>query len=319
MWRVPAVAIVAVVAAHAACAQVLPGRPITVVVPFPPGASADAIMRLITHKITENTGQQFVIDNRTGGAASVSAIAVKQAPPDGHTLLELVVGTHAQNQKVGSEVLYDVRRDFEPITQLWNFPLTLAVPASSPARSVAELVALGKSKPGGLSYASTAVNSAGHLLGAMLSAASATPMVHIPYRGAPPALTDLVAGRVDFYFASYASVGPFVAAGTLRMLAVSSAHRLKALPDLPTMGEAGYPSVELGARWGVVAPAKTPPDVIRKLNEAFVAAANDPDVVRRMEEQGVEIATNSPEQFKALIEAEVEQLERAVKSVESGK
>ena len=295
-------------------AQILPGRPITVVVPFPPGASADAIMRVITKKVTDNTGQQFVIDNRSGGGASLSAIAVKQAPPDGHTLLEFVVGTHALNQSLGGDNAYDVRKDFEPVTQLWNFPLFLAIPASLPVKSVTELVAFARSKPGGLNYASTAINSASHLLGAMLALASGAPMVHVPYRGAAPALTDLMAGRVDLYFVSYASITSFVESGQLRVLGVASPHRLKAIPDVPTMAETGFPTVMFNASFGVTAPARTPEPVIHKLNEAFVAAASDPQFIRRMNEQGVEIVTNSPAEFKALIASEVDQLDKVLEA-----
>jgi tripartite-type tricarboxylate transporter receptor subunit TctC len=295
-------------------AQPILPRPITIVVSFPPGASADATMRMIAQKVTDTTGQPFVIENRSGGGATVSAMAVKHAAPDGGTLLQVVVGTHAVNQSLGGEASYDLSRDFAPITQLWNLPLLLVVPAGSPATSVPELVALAKSKPGGLNYVSSAVNSAPHLLGVMLATVSGAHMVHVPYRGAAPALTDLVAGRVDFYFVSYASVLGFMAEGKLRALAVASASRLKALPDVPTMAEAGYPDVKLDAQFGLLAPAKTPEPMVQKLHDAFARAATDPDLVARMAEQGVEIVTNSPAEFGALIAAATGRVDRVLKA-----
>jgi tripartite-type tricarboxylate transporter receptor subunit TctC len=307
------IAAAALLVTSGANAQMLPGRPITVIVPFPPGASADATMRIITKKVTDNTGQQFVIDNRSGGGGSLSALALKQAAPDGHTLLEMVVGTHALNQSLGAE--YDVRKDFAPITQLWNLPLLLVVPESLAVRSVADLIALARSRPQGLNYASTAINSAGHILGSLLATASGMPAVHVPYRGAAPALTDLVAGRVDFYFVSYASVSSFVEAGKLKVLAVGSSTRLKALPDVPTMAEVGFATVEFGAQFGLTAPAGTPAPIIAKLNQAFVAAASQPEIVSRMAEQGVEIVTSSPEHFKMLIDVEFEKLGRILPAV----
>jgi tripartite-type tricarboxylate transporter receptor subunit TctC len=303
----------AVLATQGASAQLLPGRPITVIVPFPPGASADATMRVLTKKVTDNIGQQFVIDNRSGGGGSLSALALKQAAPDGHTLLEMVVGTHALNQSLGAE--YDVRKDFAPITQLWNLPLLLVVPDTLGVNSVADLIALARTRPQGLNYASTAINSAGHILGSLLAKASGIPAVHVPYRGAAPAMTDLVAGRIDFYFVSYASVSSFVEAGKLKVLAAGSATRLKALPDVPTMAEAGFPTVEFGAQFGLAAPAGTPTPTIGKLNQAFVAAASDPEIVSRMAGQGVEIVTSSPDHFKSVIDAEFEKLARILPAV----
>jgi tripartite-type tricarboxylate transporter receptor subunit TctC len=241
-------------------------------------------------------------------------MAVKQAPPDGHTLLEFVVGTHALNQTPGGDTGYDVQRDFAPVTQLWNFTLLLAVPSSLPVNSVSDLIAYGKTKPGGLSYASTAINSASHLLGSMLSHVSGVPMVHVPYRGAAPALTDLIAGRVDFYFVSYAAISSFVADGRAKLLGVGGPVRLKATPDVPTMAEAGYPTVKFGASFGLTAPAKTPPEAIDKINAAFVTAAHDPEFLKVMDSQGVEIVTNSPAEFKAIIAAEVAQLDQIIKA-----
>ena len=197
---------------HTAAAQVLPGAPITVVVPFPAGASADTLMRIVTKNITDKTGQVFVVDNRAGAGGSVGAASVKQAAPNGHTLLQINAGSHAILTGLQTDLGYDPVKDFAPITLLWSFPHMLVVPAESPAKSVKELIEYSKKKPDGLSFASPGIGSGGHILGEMLKNAGAR-LVHVPYRGMAPVLPDLVAGRTDMLFGSYASVAPFIEFG----------------------------------------------------------------------------------------------------------
>ena len=228
------------VAGKDAAAELLSSRPITIVIPFTPGASADTIQRIVAKKVTENTGQILVVESRPGGGGAIGAAAVKQAPPDGHMLFQANAGTHAANVSLYPTLSYDPIKDFRPITLMWSFPQLLTVPLDSPAKSVAELVALAKSKPGGLSFASQGTGSGGHLLGEMLKARTGANMVHIPYRGAGPAALDLATGRVDFFFVSYSSVLSFLQAGKVRVLAVTSPKRLPALPDTPTMREVGF-------------------------------------------------------------------------------
>ncbi|MEA2949833.1 MAG: hypothetical protein QOI40_5163 [Alphaproteobacteria bacterium] len=297
-----------------AAAELLSSRPITVVIPFTPGASADTLQRIVNKKVTENTGQILVVESRGGGGGAIGASVVKQAPPDGHTLFQANAGTHAANQSLYATLPYDPIKDFRPITLLWSFPQLLAVASDSPAKTVDELVALAKSKPGGLSFASQGTGSGGHLLGEMLKARTGANMVHIPYRGAGPAALDLATGRVDFFFVSYSSALSFLQAGKIRALAVTSPKRLPALPEAPTMREVGYAGIELDAWFGLVAPAGTPEPVIGKLNAAFVQAVRDPEVTRQIIDQGAEPAGDTPDAFAAFIVSETERFGKIVKA-----
>jgi tripartite-type tricarboxylate transporter receptor subunit TctC len=284
------------------------------IIPFTPGASADTLQRIVNKKVTENTGQILVVESRGGGGGAIGASVVKQAPPDGHTLFQANAGTHAANQSLYATLPYDPIKDFRPITLLWSFPQLLAVASDSPAKTVDELVALAKSKPGGLSFASQGTGSGGHLLGEMLKARTGANMVHIPYRGAGPAALDLATGRVDFFFVSYSSALSFLQAGKIRALAVTSPKRLPALPEAPTMREVGYAGIELDAWFGLVAPAGTPEPVIGKLNAAFVQAVRDPEVTRQIIDQGAEPAGDTPDAFAAFIVSETERFGKIVKA-----
>jgi tripartite-type tricarboxylate transporter receptor subunit TctC len=240
---------------------------------------------------------------------------VKQAPPDGHTLLQANAATHATNASLYATLPYDPIKDFRPITLMWSFPQLLAVPLDSPAKSVSDLVALAKSKPGGLSFASQGTGSGGHLLGEMFKLRTGANMVHVPYRGAAPAAIDLSAGRVDFFFVSYSSLLPFLQSGKVRAIAVTSPQRLPVLPDAPTMTEAGFAGIALDVWFGLVAPAGTSDAVIDKLNAAFVRAVRDPDVVKQMTEQGAEAVATTPAEFAAFIASETERFGKVVRAV----
>jgi tripartite-type tricarboxylate transporter receptor subunit TctC len=298
-----------------ATAELLSSRPITIIIPFTPGASADTLQRIVARKVSETTGQIIVVESRPGGGGAIGAAAVKQAPPDGHTLFQANSGTHAANASLYATLPYDPVRDFRSVTLMWSFPQLLAVPRDSPARTVDELVALAKSKPGGLSFASQGTGSGGHLLGEMFKARTGANMVHIPYRGAGPAALDLATGRVDFFFVSYSSALSFLQAGKIRPLAVTSPKRMPTLPDAPTMREAGYAGIELDAWFGLVAPAGTPDAVVGKLNAAFVQAVRDPEVGKQMAEQGAEPAGSTPEEFAGFIASEIDRFGKIVRTV----
>ncbi len=302
-------------AAPSALAQgdAFPSRPITVVVPFPPGGSSDVVTRLVSAKLAENLKGNVVIDNRGGGGGVPAAIAMKQATPDGYTLFLANNGLFAIMPALSADIRFDSIKDFQPITPLFSFPSVLVVPAASPARTVKELVALAKSKAGGLNYASQGVGSGGHILGEMFRLKAGVPMVHVPYRGAGPAVNDLVAGNVDYLFSSYVSAIGQVQAGKLRVLGWTALKRSTTLPDVPTMAEAGFPGVELEIWQGIVAPAGTPAAVVRKLNEEFVKAAQAPDVVQKVAAQAVEITTSTPEEFAKLIAADVDRLGKVIR------
>jgi len=310
-----AAVLVLTAAGREATAELLSSRPITVVIPFTPGASSDTLQRIVNKKVAENTGQTLVVESRPGGGGVVAATVVKQAPPDGHTLFQGNAGTHAANASLYATLPYDPIKDFRPITLLWSFPQLLAVPFDSPAKSVTELVALAKSRPAGLSFASQGTGSAGHLLGEMFKLRTGANMVHVPYRGAAPAAIDLSAGRVDFFFVSYSSLLPFLQGGKVRAIAVTSPQRLPVLPDAPTMTEAGFAGLALDAWFGLVAPAGTPDGVIDKLNAAFVQAVRDPQVIKQMTDQGAEGLATTPAEFATFIASETERFGKVVRAV----
>jgi tripartite-type tricarboxylate transporter receptor subunit TctC len=297
-------------------AQTFPSRPITIVVPFPPGGVTDPVARMAGQKVTESTGQPVVVDNRPGGGGLIGAEIVKRAAPDGHTLFFGHFGTHAVNPYLYSKLPYDAVKDFQPITLLISTLSILVVPAESPAKTLTELIQYGRTKPGGLNYASQGIGSGGHLLGEMMKARTGLNMTHVPYRGSAPAVADLLAGRGDLFFDALITSGPHVRDGKFRALGITSTKRHPLFPDVPTMAEAGMADMELDAWFGLFAPAGTPPAVVRKLNEEFVRAMKQPDVVKRFSEQGLDVMTNTPEEFAALIARDSARLGKVVK--ESG-
>jgi len=290
-----------------------PSRPITIIVPFPPGGSSDVVTRLVAQKLGENLKTNVVIDNRGGGGGVPAAIATKQMAPDGYTLFLANNGLFAIMPALTADIRFDPIKDFQPITPLFSFPSVLVVPAASPAKTVKDLVGLAKSKPGGLNYASQGVGSGGHILGEMFRLRSGAPFVHVPYRGAGPAVQDLAAGNVDLLFSSYVSAIGQVQGGKLRILGWTATKRSPALPDVPTMAEAGFPGTELEIWQGIVAPLGTPAPIVRKLNEEFIKAAKSPDIVAKVAAQAVEMYTTTPQEFAKLIAADVERLGKVIR------
>jgi tripartite-type tricarboxylate transporter receptor subunit TctC len=297
-------------------AQPLSDRPVRVVIPYSAGATADTFSRMVAQKVEENGGPKIVIESKPGGGGTIAAMTVKQAPPDGTTLFLCDLGTFGINLALMSDLAYEPLRDFKPVTLLYAFPSVLSVPEALPARTMKEMVELAKKTPNGMSYGSQGVGSGGHLLGAMLAKSTGAPLVHVPYRGAAPAITDLVAGQVSFLFGSVASVQGHFEAKRLRPLAVTSRTRLPALPDVPTVVEAGYPEIDLDVWFGLAAPAGVPDAVIQTLNAQFVRAARAPDFVERLKSGGVIPMTSTPAEFAALIKADAARVAPIVK--ESG-
>ncbi len=294
-------------------AQTFPTKPITIINPNAPGGSTDFVLRLVAEKVSASIGQQVMLDFRPGAGGTVGTVAAKQAAPDGHTLLLGNVGTHGVNQQLIAKLPYDPLKDFRPLTVIMSFPSILVVPAESPAKSLPELIALAKSKPGGLTFASQGQGSLGQLLGEMLKSNTGAPLLHIPFKGGPPAVQETVAGRTDMVFASYITSGPHIRSGKLRALAVTSERRLKVLPDVPTMAQAGVPGIELDYWFGLFAPAGTPDAVMQKLHAEFVKAAQFPEVTQPVAAQGVEVITNTREEFAALIARDAARLGKALR------
>lgn len=293
--------------------QVYPTKPVTIVVPFPPGGSTDTTTRLVAKKLSEGIGQSVVIENKPGGGGISGAVYVKNATPDGYTLYVGHVGTLAVDVHLHTKLDYDPVKDFRPITPYMSFASFLVVPASSPAKSVAELVAYAKSKPGGLSFTSQGHGTAGQLLGEMLKAETGAPLVHIPMKGAAPAVMEIVAARADMLFSSYISSGPFIRDGKLRMLAIASNARSKAQPEVPTLAELGIPGVEFEQWFGILAPAKTPDPVIRRLNQEIVKAARSSEVENMITSQAADVKTSTPEEFVKLIATDSERYGKVVR------
>jgi tripartite-type tricarboxylate transporter receptor subunit TctC len=311
LWCAALLAVVP--AAVPAQADEYPSRTITLIVPFPPGGSSDIVMRLVAQKVAESLKQTIIIDNRPG---NVAAMAIKNAPPDGYLLMMGHTGTHAINPALYADLRFDPVKDFQPITALISFNNILTVPEASPARTAADLVALAKSKPEGLSYGSQGVGTGGHLLGELFAKHTGVKLVHVPYRGIAPAVTDTVAGRMDMLFASYVSTGGHIEAGKLRMLAIAGTQRHPRIPDIPTMPEAGFPEVQMEQWFGLFAPAGTPAAVVRKLNDEFVKALESDDVKSKLLPQVVSLIPGKPEDLAAIVARDVVRLGKVVK--ESG-
>jgi tripartite-type tricarboxylate transporter receptor subunit TctC len=312
LWACVALLLVATVPARAQ-ADDYPARPITLIVPFAPGGSSDVVMRLVSKRVSERLKQTIVIDNRPGGAGNVAAVAIKNAPKDGYTLMMGHTGTHAINATLYPDLKFDPVKDFTPISPLISFNNVLIVNAESTAKSVRALVALAKTKPDGLTYASQGVGTGGHLLGVILAKQTGIKLVHVPYRGVAPAVTDMVAGRVDLMFSSYVTAGPHIESGKLRMLAIAGKKRHPKLPELPTMGEAGFPGVEMEQWFGLFGPAGMPEPVVRRLNVAFVEALKSDEVQNTLLPQGSIIIPGSPQELGAIVARDIVRLGQIVK------
>jgi tripartite-type tricarboxylate transporter receptor subunit TctC len=296
-------------------AQSFPNRPIRVVVPFDAGGAMDVVIRIIGKRIADMGGPQILVENKTGAGGAIGVMAVKEAAPDGYTLVEISSSTHVLNPHTSANIPYDPVKDFQPVAMLATLPTFVAVPGNMPVNSLADLLALARQKPGGLSYGSAGVGSAPHIAAALLARSTGTPMTHVPYRGLAGALNDIVGGRIDFVFGSIPSFGGTVADGKVKLLAVSGSKRVKNYPLLPSMSELGHAAVNVDLWIGLAAPAGTDTAIVRMLNELFVKATNSPELEERFAQLGVVIATSTPDQFKQTIESENARLGPFVKEL----
>jgi tripartite-type tricarboxylate transporter receptor subunit TctC len=290
----------------AAQAQSYPTKPIRLIVPFPPGGGNDVIARVIAQKLGERLGQQVVVDNRAGANGIVGLQALMQSPPDGYTLAVGAAGPLAVNPSLYDKLPYDPLKDFAPITNMVNYPLLLVVHPSVPAKTTQDLVNLAKAKPKQLYFASPGSGNSGHLAGELLNTMANVQTVHVPYKGQGPALSDLISGQVQMLYSSIPSVLPQVKSGQLNALAVGSAKRVPSLPDIPTIAESGVPGYEAYSWVGMVAPAKTPKDIVNRLNREIVDILKQKDVSEKLNQQGALPVGDSPEQFAAYIKAEID-------------
>ena len=309
-------AVVALVPQFAAAGD-YPEKPIRFIVPYAAGGTTDLLSRAIAQKLSEALGQSVVPDNRPGAGGNVGAEIVAKSPPDGYTMLMAPVSPMAINVTLyGSKMTFNPEKDFAPVTLVAKVPLVVVVNPSVPAKTLLELIALAKSKPGQLNYGSAGNGSSNHLVGEMLKTAAGINMVHIPYRGGGPGMMALVAGQIDVLIGQVPTVTPMVNAGRLRALAVSGAQRSPALPDVPTMAEAGLPGFDATAWYSIVVPAGTPKPIISRLNAELVKILKSPDIRARLVSEGADVETSTPEELGAFVHAEIQKWSKAVR--ESG-
>jgi tripartite-type tricarboxylate transporter receptor subunit TctC len=297
-----------------AAAQTYPNRPITLVVPFPPGGSTTIVGRIVAEKMSENLGQQIVVDNRGGAGGTIGSRAVSKSTPDGYTLLLGYTGTLAIGPTLYPNAGYDPRKDFAPIGLIGDAPNSLVVHPSFPAKSVQELIAYAKANPGKVNYGSAGVGTVSHVSGEYFATAAGIKLTHVPYKGTGPALADLIGGHIPMAFAPIPATHSNIAGGTLRGLAVTSAKRSSLVPDLPTVAESGIPGFEASLFYGIVAPAGTPRPIVDRLNQALRAALANDEVRKRLIADGAEITPSTPEEYGAHIDRDEKRWSTVVKA-----
>jgi tripartite-type tricarboxylate transporter receptor subunit TctC len=298
--------------------QPYPAKPLTLIIPFPPGGSTDIVGRIVADGMARELGQPFVIDNRGGAGGAIGAKAIADAAPDGYTLGVATVSTHVVNPVVnqamrGEPLRYDPLKDFTLVSQIAAVPNVVSIHPSVPARDMKEFLDYAKSNPGKLNFGTPGPGSLGHLIGETFKYAAGVDMTHVPYRGAGPALNDTLAGQVQVLFDNLPSSLPHIQAGRLRALAVASDRRVASLPGIPTFAEVGLPLVNDPSWFGLVGPAKLPDAVVRRIHESLVRALKQPDTAKRLNGSAAEPVGNSPEAFRALIAAAIENSRRVVK------
>jgi tripartite-type tricarboxylate transporter receptor subunit TctC len=303
----------ALTVAAPAFGQSYPSKPIRLIVPFAPGGTTDIVARVVGDRLGKELGQSVVIENRGGGGGSIGATAISKAEPDGYTIGISTVSTHAVNPACNPKLGYDPLQDFSPITNLARTPNVLTVNQKFPAQDFNQYLDYVKKNPGKLSYATSGTCSIQHMVGEQFKASTSTFILHIPYRGAGPALNDLLGGQVDMMFDNLPSSMSHIQGNKLRPLAIAWNKRLDALPNVPTFRELGLPQVNDPAWYGLVAPPKTPDEIIRKLNAAAVKVLNMPDVKERLKSSGAEPVGNSPAEHTAEIRAELEKMKALVR------
>ncbi|MGJ7531213.1 tripartite tricarboxylate transporter substrate binding protein [Variovorax sp. GB1P17] len=292
-------------------AQAWPAKPVRLVVSYPPGGTVDAVARIIAPKLSARLGQPVVIDNRGGAGGAIGGDLVAKSAPDGYTVM-LDASNHAQNPAL-RKMPFDTLRELAPVSLLVKVPNVLVVNPSAPIKSVADLIAQAKAKPGGINYASSGNGSAQHLAGELFASMAGVQMTHVAYKGGGPALTDVMSGHVPVFFASLASSLPFIQGGKLRALAVTGKTHAHALPQLPTVAEAGLPGYEVYEWNAVFVPAGTPAPVVERLSKEFAATLNDPEVRTRLEALGAEVIGSSPAELDSFRRAEITKWTRLAK------
>ncbi|HEY5365588.1 MAG TPA: tripartite tricarboxylate transporter substrate binding protein [Casimicrobiaceae bacterium] len=299
------------------CAHAQPSYPdhlVRLVVPYPPGGITDTLARLIASRVSDMWNQKMIVENRPGASGNIGMADVARSRPDGYTLVFGNTSTIAINPSLFKNLSFDPAKDFVPVTEVASVSNVLLVAPDFPAKTLGELIALAKSKPGTLSFASNGIGSSNHLAGELLKTTAGIDMLHVPYKSTTEAVVDLTAGRVSVMFGDFTTSIPFIKSGRLRALAVTSAKRTPQLPDVPTMIESGLPGLVITPWWGIFAPAGTPKPIIEKLNHDIVAVLNSKEVLAYLSAQATDVVGNSPEAFAELIKGEAERWGKVVKA-----
>ena len=294
--------------------QKYPEKPIRFVVPYPAGGPLDTVARLLGQKVSEGTKQPVVVDNKPGAGGNIGADIVAKSPADGYTLLMGAVATHAINPTLYGNITYDPVKDFAPVTQVASTPNVLVVNPRLPVTSVRDFIAYAKANPGKLNFGSGSTGSAGHLAGELFKSMAGVDMTHVPYKGAAPAMNDLIGGQIQLMFDNLASSLGQVRAGRVRALAVTTAKRTALAPELPTVAESGLPGFDISTWFGIFVPAGTPRDIVERLHAEFTKALAEPDVREKMVALGAEPVGNKPEEFAAYIRSESAKYARVIRA-----
>ena len=293
-------------------AQTFPSKPVRIVVPQTPGGASDSLARIVGQKLSEKWGQPVVIENRAGAGGNIGMDVVAKAPGDGYTLLMSYVGSHAINVSIYKKLPFDPEADFSPVATLANVPFVAAVTGSLPVNNIRELAAYAAKNP--VSFGSAGNGSVNHLLGEMFSTAVQTKMQHVPYKGAAPALTDLLSGQIQLVFTSLPSVAQHIRAGTVKGLGVTGSKRAQAFKDMPTISESGYPNFVINPWFGLFGPKGMPPAVIRQINEDVNKILQDKDTLAKFAALGAEPYESTPQAFAAVLHADIQRWAAVVKS-----
>ena len=306
------VSIVAAIAGSASLAQSYPVKPVRLIVPFPPGGNTDVLGRLMAQKLSEAFGQQFFVENRAGGAGTVGADAAAKSPADGYTIFFGTTGALSSAPALQPKLSYDPVKSFAPISALAGAPVVVMVSGTVPVNSLKEFIEYAKARPGKLTYGSAGVGHFLHVAGEAFNATAGVQLFHVPYKGVNQALVDMLAGRLDVMIDTIVIYAPHVQAGKLKALAVGQGKRLSRMPDIPTTAEAGLPGFEFAAYFGLLAPAGTPADIVRRLNAEVVKALGAPDVIDSLGKMGLEPYPTTTEQYAALIAEDLTKWKRLV-------